>query len=626
MLRKLEVCDNPSTFFLCCDIETFASPHPREGELLAIDTCWRDERGSIQHVSHTRWEEWWDWLVCVAREDTRFRCVYAHNGGGFDWLSLTERLLRWLPSERVSISAACAGSKMITMNVCVEKRFNIHLCDSLRLLMSGLDVLGKKFVGRGKVDLGGKMPHELYVEDRKLFVKYHQSDTELLLEVLENAFHLLHTRIAKISTLGFTIGGLALKVFRASFMEREISIPRDSYLKSFLRKGYTGGRVETFRRSYFESVRVYDINSLYPSVMREIPVPFSERGYWTTRWESEKVGVWEIKFVQLDTAKPPVLMVGGEGVYRGEGVYFSPEIELFLKMGGEIELIKGYVFIDTEIVFKEFVDTLYSLRMEDSNGPLGTLCKFLLNSLYGKFGQHAERETIILDTSEEFSELVAILGDPERCQENEYKNIQLRSINTRLGVFGLTKKSQCEFEHVAIAGMITSAARVKLYEGMEYVCSRMGIGHLAYVDTDSLHVVVKNFEKDCLSADTVGSSIGKFKLEFEGSGVYAGKKLYALKSVDGKEKIRAKGVSVGGNFGAKLSFSDIIDIVNGQEKKCEFSQFSTPRQVFAEGKPCRLRKRTRTLKMYFKKKTKKTSLLKNLPKHLPARSIKGRGR
>src|ERR1700761_4327129 len=138
MLRPLEGCENPSTFFLCCDIETFAHPHPREGELLAIDTCWRNDTGKIMHESHTTWHEWWEWLVEMGREDKRFRVVYAHNGGGFDWLSLTEKLLRGFPSGRISISAGCAGSKMITMNVCVEKRFNIHLCDSLRLLISGL--------------------------------------------------------------------------------------------------------------------------------------------------------------------------------------------------------------------------------------------------------------------------------------------------------------------------------------------------------------------------------------------------------------------------------------------------------------------------------------------------------
>lgn len=619
MLRPLKPTEDYTPFFVVCDIETYAQPHKREGEVLAIDTAWR-VGGEIQHETHFNWGDFWIWIKDKAKIDKNFRTLYAHNGGGFDWLSLSEHLLHKENMSKTSLSAACAGSKMIVLNVTIDKEMTLHFCDSLYLLRSKLAKLAEVFTTRKKIDIK-VLPHVLWETDRELFDKYHREDTEILLEVMENATKLLRDKIGKINGLGFTIGSTALKVFRTMGLARSITIPTDPFLKRFLRDGYKGGRVECFMAGHFDKVKIYDVNSLYPYAMLTFPVPVSDRGYWTKKFREKEVGIYEIQFTQKNTTTIPVLMVNGVGVYSGSGTFFSPEILELKRIDPNcvIKIIKGYVFVECDLLFKDYVEKLYQLRLDNPDSAISLLAKYLLNSLYGKFGQHAERESIVLDSEIEYRQLPT-----ENREEYIIRTNHIRVISKELGVLGITKESRCEFEHVGIAGIITAWARVTLFRGIHDVVVKHGRNSVVYCDTDSVHCIGEVFPKT-----QVGNTIGKFKLEFSGEGVYAGKKLYALRThfgsdangkgntlqnrksknrvanVDvpsGYEKVRAKGVSVGGNFGCRLTFDDMVSIVNGTPKKCEFQQFTTPMRVFNGDKSCQLKKRTRTLRLLAKKR------------------------
>lgn len=49
--------------------------------------------------------------------------------------------------------------------------------------------------------------------------------------------------------------------------------------------------------------------------------------------------------------------------------------------------LKYYEDINSKNIFKDYVDTLYQLRLNyPKTDPLNYIAKFLLNSLYGKFG------------------------------------------------------------------------------------------------------------------------------------------------------------------------------------------------------------------------------------------------
>jgi len=574
MLNPLPEKDLATDGFVTADIET-----DLEGNVLDIDTAWRSiETNLIEHKTFQAWAEWWQWLCATAKTDERFRVIYAHNGGGFDWLSLAEFLLtKQGKANRLELSAVCAGSKMVVLIVKVSDRFTIRFCDSLQLLRSSLDKLALQFLGEGKRDIGDKLPHEIKAENPVLYYEYLYRDTESLLLILEKSLDLLRSHIAPIDTWGMTIGSSAMKVFRTIGLRESLSIPWDSETKEFLRLGYRGGRVECFQRGYFPEINAYDINSLYPSVMANANVPASDRTVETRQFQRGVLGVYEVDYIQERNDIPAVLLSSGASSYRGTGVYYQPELERLQDIDPDavINVKRGYIFLDAEKLFSNYVAKLYALRLENKGNAIDLLCKYLLNSLYGKFGQKPIREKIVAVTSlDQLFEMI----------DSDTASFRPLDITGELCI--LEQETVCNHEHVGIAGFITSLARVALHVGL---CAA-GDG-LVYCDTDSVH------STGTIPDDFISDRLGDYKLEFSGEGVYAGKKLYALRSPDGTEKVRSKGISVGGRNGTRLSFDDLCRVTEGQEIACHYKKPATPREVFAGKKACKFIDRKRTIRM-----------------------------
>lgn len=572
MLKPLSPSSESDAYFVVTDIE-----NEPDGTVIDIGTSYRDDdTGEIVHILHESWADYWRWIRRMGKKDKRFRKVYGHNGGGWDWLSLIEYLLHDGRDERISLTAVTAGSSMVVLSVKIAKKFTVQFCDSLQLLRSKLDDLSEQLLGKNKVDLGGKLPHEIKAENPKLYYEYLETDCENLLCVLEVALDVIREHVAEIPDFGATIGATAMKVFRTVGMDEPITIPWEPELREFLRGGYRGGRVECFRTGRFSGVSVYDINSLYPTAMVRCQVPISGRVEMVSRFTAERCGVYRLKYKQYNRGIPPVLMSGGKGEYEGEGIYFSPEIEklLLVDKNAIIDVDEGYEFLDTARVFQRFVSRLYQLRLDNPDTPLSLLCKYLMNSLYGKWGQNPIREKIIV--CESIDELVSLIDE---------NGAIVRPINDDLGIMSLEQETTVNFEHVGIAGTITSYARSVLYDGLLAAGDR-----LIYCDTDSVHL------DGPFDRRLVGAKLGEYKKEFEGEGVYCGKKLYALRDSKGREKVRAKGVSVGGRNGAGLGFDDLYRVSQGEAIRAEFSRPPTPKEVFAGKTACKFTPRHRTVK------------------------------
>lgn len=580
MITPLDGSKNAKYDFIVTDIENWP-----DGTVLCIDSAWRQD-GDIAHRRHQSWDEWFVWLLHMGREDNRFRKVYAHNGGGWDWLSFIHWIIgtEWL--NECIIDVVPAMSKLVVAKVVIKNRHTVLLCDSLQLLRSPLESLGKTFLGRGKVETDGKLPHEVYQSNPKRFNEYVERDTETLLTVLEKTLELLRDNVAKIESFGPTIASTALKVFRTVGGFEPIATPTDAGERAFLRLGYSGGRVELLDEpAVYPSVNVYDINSLYPYAMQAVDVPVSDRTRWTSRFNPERTGIYDVEFKQYDRRIPPVLLLGGNGSYEGRGVFYSPELRTLARIDSraKIDVVRGLVFTDVGKPFSEYVRLLYTLRRTDKDGPLSLICKYLLNSLYGKFGQRTTRKTITVRTR---------FDGPTEYREFIERNKPIE-LDAEKGVYLCQSNRHCGFEHVGIAGTITSFARSVLYEGILDAIRRGG--RVVYCDTDSVHTT---------GTLPVTGDLGGFKLEFTGSGVYVGKKLYGLRDEKGVEKVRAKGVSVGGRNGARLCFNDLVRMVRGEKVRCEFKQSATLLQVMKGlTKPCVIgnidgtANRVRTLKL-----------------------------
>lgn len=557
MIHPLKPARRLRSEFTVTDIENYPN-----GDLIGIGVCWRDNNDRIIHRYFIDWQAWWDWLV-EAIKHPRHRRIYAHNGGRWDWLSL----VRWLAKQKEGfehIDGIMSGGRLICLKLRIGK-IAVDLCDSLALLKESLDSLGKCFFGEGKIDTGGKLPHEIYATDPDKYYEYLKRDCELLLRVIEKAGELIFTKIAKVKSLKLTVGSTAMMIWK-HFLDRPITVPTSATVKSFLREGYTGGRVEVFQPGYIGAVKIFDVCSMYPYVMANCDVPTCGDGWWSGSFDAARKGIYQIDFVQRDKSIPAVL-----GQYAGEATVFDPEIRLLMELGVSLRIKKGYIFAEKGKLFREYVDKLYPLKQENKGNGLGVLTKFLLNSLYGKTAQHATGGKIVwMDTYEPNEKTidgpVPFHGDEE---------------------FGyVLERTSCPHEHVGIAGVITSEARCHLYRGM------LAAGKdLIYVDTDSIHTAGQFDFK-------IGSSLGDWNLESQAEGAYAGKKIYALRMKGGEEKIRVKGITVKrkeNDNGFRLEFKDICRIIKGDKITARYRQPATAREVFRGLDPCRFMDRTRTI-------------------------------
>lgn len=151
---------------------------------------------------------------------------------------------------------------------------------------------------------------------------------------------------------------------------------------------------------------MYDVNSLYPFIMSSIEMPVGKPIAFEgdiTQFDKSTYGFFYCKITSPAYLEHPILQrriktaegirtIAGLGTW--EGWIFSDEMLNAMRFGYTFEVIRGYKF-RSEVIFKEFIEKLYNLRLQYSkDNPLNLICKLLMNSLYGKFGMKATKSII----------------------------------------------------------------------------------------------------------------------------------------------------------------------------------------------------------------------------------------
>lgn len=384
-------------------------------------------------------------------------------------------------------------------------------------------------------------------------IKYCNQDVISLHQVIKKFSILIWDRFRVDVHKSPTLPSLAMTLYRSNFLKENFKIPtifEDSYKD--LRECYFGGMVEAFK-PYGENVYIYDVNSLYPFVMKNFNLPVGnctfvqwgdEQGLGDTKdlsLDNESLipfGFLEVQVEAPETLNIPVLPVkfkspmGTRNIYplgQWTGTYFSEEIKSAIKIGYKFKLIKGYIFEkDKNNIFSEFVNYFYKMKqnsLRDSSDYV--ISKLLLNSLYGKFGMDPQIEQNVIIDPEKFDEYNKKyeIRDVIDFKNNKYFIRYFdedKPENTKLSI------------SVAIAAAITGYGRVFMtsiireLEDLDYT--------IYYMDTDSLAVNKPLPEK------FIGSEIGKFKLEcVYDRAVFLGPKVYGG-VINGSEKSTIKGI------------------------------------------------------------------------------------
>lgn len=463
--------------------------------------------------------------------------IYAHNGGKFDFIFFAQLGLLSNPS-------------LILHGRIVKSRFlGIHeIRDSFAILPVPLKAYNKD-------DIDYKFFEEnLREEYKEPILKYLKSDCVYLYDLVSAFKERFGQKL--------TIGSTAISEIKKTTDIWRGDINHDMEFRPF----YYGGRVDFFKHGKIEGdYKVYDVNSMYPTAMRNYKHPYGKFylhvkddaahrlfDFKTGEVKGHSSEVYFIRFTGWQKGALPVKTDAGLSFHIPEGTFTvtSHELKIAIKYNlVRIDVIHD-IYLPAEVFdFREYVDKFYAEKRTGKitgDKIMELFAKLMLNSGYGKFATNADefKEYFILNTDDE-----NMLGDFQNWIEEKAESGYAPIIETDYGNIEIW---QCKspdpdgYFDVAVAASITGASRAILLEAL------INADDPLYCDTDS--IICKS-----LSGVPIGSTeLGEWKLEEEIDTVYiAGKKLYSCFKNGANVKKACKG--------AKLTGDEIARVAMGEE-------------------------------------------------------------
>lgn len=476
--------------------------------------------------------------------------IYAHNGGRFDYMFLIHEL---------------RGAVMFKGRAIMRANIGPHeIRDSLHIIPESL----KNASDKNEIDyrwfaVGVRHLH------RQAIIDYCLSDCRYTFEIVR----------AFIDRFGLpmTIGQCAMKELKKHYTFERLGNHVDAYLREY----FFGGRTECIASAgaYHGDYRLYDVHSMYPSVMAYTKHPIGAEFLVNDRITPRTA------FLHIHCDNPAgALMVrddDGSLTSKRERGEFKISIHEYntataLKLISKVSILRT---IDFQLwsAFDKFVIPLYTERMRLKELvvtlPEGAqkkrteqdikFFKYLLNNCYGKFAQNPRRfkEYFITDPEDMPPTKWLYSGveqqfNTEKFADPELTMNQVRSWrdlpeieNDRYWIWS-HPCPEWRFNNVATAASITGAARAKLLEAIHSATDPL------YCDTDSL---ICRAIGDLRVTD---SELGTWHLEQHISDVViTGKKMYGYKIASGKKAgeivIRSKGIK-------GVTWQDLLDMNAGK--------------------------------------------------------------
>ena len=330
-------------------------------------------------------------------------------------------------------------------------------------------------------------------------ITYCIRDVEILKVFVFNLIDWL--RINELGGFKSTIASLAFSVFRSKFMNEEIQIHNDGLALKLERKSYKGGRTEVHKMGNFNSQMYgyYDINSMYPHVMKDKNLPIRLLGYkHEPNMETVKEYMKDyyiIADITIETDKPffPIKynpnnhLITNSDIEPSKGKLIFPtgiindalhHDEILYAMNENMPMkIHGFCFYERGDIFSDYVDFFTKMKVkasDDGNKTDRLFSKLMLNSLYGKFGQKYKDTLYVGNVITKFDSNCMVIDKDgnEICTQTIWLGRVYHSITN----------GEATYSFPAIAGAITAKARMLLWSYME----RIGLENMYYCDTDSI--------------------------------------------------------------------------------------------------------------------------------------------
>jgi hypothetical protein len=491
------------------DTETIATDIGNETERHTLDfgmACHRRRTvngvwGQPDWITFKTRPEFWDWLESKTRAKTRLT-VFAHNGA-FDLPVLDAFSI--LPDRGWKITRAVVDAPPIDISWRQANK-TIRFIDTLNIWRMPLSALGKS-VGLRKL----RMPR--LEEHPARHLAYCRRDVKVIMRACLKWFDFLVDN--DLGGFRSTLAGQAFGSYRHRFMKHKITIHNSEQALALERDSYVGGRTECFKLGRHTGEFYYiDVNSMYPSVMKDNLYPHRLSGYYTIV-DDEDLSYWRNRYalvcdVELETDVPDYpLSYGGKLVFPVGKFRVSlagPEFWRAYDAGHVKRVYAAAVYHQADI-FTEFVDYFYNKRLmaKRAGDEVSSYSyKILSNSLYGKFGQRGRRFEKIGECNANIVSIKRMIDGDEASlrrmlQGSRYPRIvklaaKVVADSTIRKFGGIVQEWIAEGESFnsfpAISSYVTSYARIILADAINLA----GRGNCYYCDTDSLVVNRQGWE------------------------------------------------------------------------------------------------------------------------------------
>lgn len=362
-------------------------------------------------------------------------------------------------------------------------------------------------------------------------------------DYLKNDVQIMAMALYEMITDGFdkmTIGSCALADYKKDMgkdFERffpVLDIETDSKIRMSYKGGYTFANPENQGKDIGKGI-VFDVNSLYPSVMAYRPLPYGVPLEFSGKYETNKqypLYVQNLRcFFKLKPNHLPTIQLKNNPFFNSttylessvnsktgvdeltELCLTSVDLELFLKHYDifNVEWLGGYMFKSSTTLFCNWVKKWNEKKIAaDKQGNKGkrTIAKLVLNNLYGKFALNPfmgskypyfdENENIVKYSDIEY----------ELCDENG------NPIRDENGKIKTTNKAIRNPIYIPVGTFITAWARYTTITASQKIheesIQQTGHSRYLYSDTDSIHLSGFDYPT-CIDIDS--RELGKWKHE-----------------------------------------------------------------------------------------------------------------
>ena len=405
-----------------------------------------------------------------------------------------------------------------------SRKYCVKLLDSLKILPLSVEEIAKAFalpISKLEIDYHETraVGHELTPEE----VDYLRNDVEIVSRALKIMFD---QGLDRMTTASNAMNDYKTIITRKCY-ERWYPEPEyDEDVRQAYRGGFTYAAPQYQGQEIGEGI-VLDVNSLYPSVMYNKPLPYGDPIFFEGPYKQDNLYQLYVQMIrcqfELKPGHIPTIQLKNSLSFLPTEYIVSSEYEdvtlcltsvdlaLFFEHYNvwNLEFISGWKWKSSQILFRDYIDKWYAVKQkatEDGNKPMRTISKLMLNSLYGKFGMNPNTRSKI----------------PVLDRQNDRVTYIYTPWEKRKPVY------------IPLAAFVTAWARYITISAAQAVYDRF-----LYADTDSLHLIGTEIP-DNLDVDPVRLGAWKHEATFTRA-KYLRAKTY-VEVIDGKLNVTCAGL------------------------------------------------------------------------------------